>query len=330
MDDVPDEADLMESESNTSTSDDTETEDEVEVQVEVHDDDDADNTEPASPVSPPELISREPPLQEPPQDAPADHLDDLTPGDDDESEFEGFVPPPRKHCRDVRTPKKKAIADHKTAGRYFQAGNYGQAEALYTKAIVADPTAPLLYTNRAMATIKLETMMDAVVADCDESLRLLAHNMKAHYYKAQALLSLGQPGEALESAKKAYELAYESGDRTWERSLGNIVSVVLNCKKAVWEKKEAKRIRDEGRIRKEVEELMRAQMERDVSAATDEFEQEKLEKEWEGKIGEFGERWDYKPPRREVPDWMIDDITFAIMYDPVIVSALLFISLRIY
>lgn len=231
---------------------------------------------------------------------------------------------PTKHRR--RKIKVKTITDHKTAGRYFQAGEYAQAEALYTKAITADPTAPLLYTNRAMARIKLG-MYDSVVGDCEASLSLLPHNMKAYYYKAQALLAMSSPQEALDAGRKAYELAADSGDRRWERSLGNIVSIVLKCKKAVWEAKEKQRQRDETALSEQVFDLMHKQK-RDEMEGADQIEWGQIAESWDKKIEEMKTIFANSmegPVRKPVPDWMIDDITFAIMVDPVIVSALLYL-----
>lgn len=229
----------------------------------------------------------------------------------------------RKPSRRRRLIKTRTITDHKTAGRYFQSGDYVSAEALYTKAITADPTAPLLYTNRAMARIKLG-MFDGVVGDCEESLRLLPHNMKAWYYKSQALLAMGEPEEGLAAGKKAYEFAANSGDRSWERSLGNIVALVLKCKKGVWEQKEKQRQREEDPLQQEVLDMMEKEKNAELARIS------------EGERGPAVEHWGKKiedtkrvfakargePIKREVPDWMIDDITFAIMVDPVIVGAL--------
>lgn len=238
----------------------------------------------------------------------------------------------RKRPSRIRKPKKKRVpkdANIISAGRYFQAGEYETAENYYTKAITADPSAPLLYTNRAMARIKLG-MFEGVVNDCDESLRLLPHNMKAFYYRCQALYELKQPIEALEAAKKAYELAANSNDHAWERSMGNIVSWVLKCKKAVWEKREAARLRERDPLRTEIQELMQRECEREIADVENESDKEYIRALWRDKLQRVEKVWEASNGRegirREVPDWMVDDITFAIMHDPVIVSALPFLS----
>lgn len=232
-------------------------------------------------------------------------------GDDADKVAEGESGKPGTETAVV---KVTAITDSKAAGRFFVSHDYVQAEALYTKALNTDPFSPLLYTNRAMARLKLE-LYDGVVEDCMQSLKLLPHNMKAHYYRAQALLELGRPAEALLAAKEAYQLAYLSGDRAWERSLGNIVGAVLRSKKAVWEEKEAKRLKGRNALRDEVVAgLKEVEMRLGVEAG----------KEYKGKIEEVIRVWEKAgegdEKKREVPDWIIDDITFCVMVDPVIVS----------
>lgn len=218
---------------------------------------------------------------------------------------------------------KRMITNNKTASRHFQKGEYAQAEALYTKAINADVASPLLYTNRAMARLKL-ALHEGVIDDCGQSLKLLPHNMKAHYYRAQALLALERPAEATGAAKEAYELAYLSGDRAWERSLGNIIALVLKSKKAVWEEKERRRLKTQNRVRDEVIAAVKREMERQLETVEDDRVAEDVRRECEENIEEVMRVWDKasegEDKKREVPDWMIDDITFAIMVDPVIVS----------
>jgi STIP1 family protein 1 len=80
--------------------------------------------------------------------------------------------------------------------------------------------------------------------------------------------------------------------------------------------------------------LMRARKEEQMKkiAAHDGSQQETddVEREWTEKEQELRRVWeraaDNEGKRREVPDWAIDNITFAVMYDPVIVSPLLFVA----
>jgi STIP1 family protein 1 len=220
--------------------------------------------------------------------------------------------------------------------RQFQSGSYTSAEALYSKAIITDPTNPLLYTNRAMARLKLH-MYREVIADCDDSLKLLSENMKAFYYKAQAQVELGEAIEALESSKKAYDLCSGIGaggrriavEKGWERSLSAVTGVVLRCKKEVWEGREKNRLRTRNGLLEESIRGLERHRDEALGHLGDEEENNEARKEvkieWDEKIDELKRVWDRaadaEGKRREVPDWAIDDITFSIMIDPVMVCS---------
>jgi STIP1 family protein 1 len=182
-----------------------------------------------------------------------------------------------------------------------------------------------------MARLKLH-LYDAVIPDCLASLELLPENMKAYYYLAQAEIELGRLEDAYKNAKIAYELCsgVKTGvvDRSWERSLGVVTALVLRCKKELWEKKEDERLKLRNTLLEETCALMRAKKEEQIKkiAAHDGSQQEMddVEREWTAKEQELRRVWetatDIEGKRREVPDWAIDNITFAVMHDPVMVS----------
>lgn len=160
--------------------------------------------------------------------------------------------------------------------------------------------------------------------------------MKAHYYKAQALLDLSRPAHAEDEAREAYSLCQRGGDKGWERSLGSVAAVVLKSKKAVWELRENERLRQRNGLLEECikglqsqrkEELSRLAEGQDLSDSNGieerETQREEVMHKWEKKISEIKRVWergvDPEGRRREVPDWAIDDITFGIMIDPVMV-----------
>jgi STIP1 family protein 1 len=184
-----------------------------------------------------------------------------------------------------------------------------------------------------MARLKLH-MYDAVIPDCLASLELLSENMKAYYYLAQAEIELGRLDDAYKNAQIAYELCsgVKTGvvDRAWERSLGPVTALVLRCKKELWEKKENERLKVRNLLLEETCVLMRARKEEQKKkiAAYDGSQQEmdEVEREWAEKEQELRRTWeraaDNEGKRREVPDWAIDNITFAVMHDPVMVSSL--------
>lgn len=70
----------------------------------------------------------------------------------------------------------------KNAGnKCFKAGDYQEAESLYSQAIQKNSGNPLLFTNRANARLKLEKW-EGVIDDCIRSIELLKDNMKAFFY----------------------------------------------------------------------------------------------------------------------------------------------------
>lgn len=211
--------------------------------------------------------------------------------------------------------------------------------------IIADPKNPTLYTNRAMARLKLR-LWDSVMADCNTCLELKPDNMKAFYYLSQAQLELQIFDSALKNALEAHKLCVETHDK----SLQQVTNSVLRCKKERWEDME-KRRRREGT---ELEAALVALLERErdetlracgaaPSSATDtdgnikngdgnaapavgedpEAIKKDVMAEYEEKIANlritFEKARANDDKRREVPDWAIDDISFSIMVDPVIV-----------
>ncbi|UKZ54133.1 hypothetical protein TrVGV298_007939 [Trichoderma virens] len=123
----------------------------------------------------------------------------------------------------------KSLQLKEEGNRHFQAGDYIGADGLYSKAIIADAKNPALYTNRAMARLKLGHW-ESVIADCQTCLALSPQNMKAHYYLAQAQLSICDYDSALENALAAHKLCATTNDK----SLGAVTTMVLRCKKDRW------------------------------------------------------------------------------------------------
>lgn len=185
--------------------------------------------------------------------------------------------------------------------------------------LIADPKNQALYTNRAMARLKLE-LWDAVVSDCQDALALNPESMKASYYLSQALLPLRDFDGAVTAALHAHAKCVETGDR----SLAAVTAQVLRCKKERWEHKEKVRIRESQYLEQETLEMMSGARDRALEAAQGEAERDELVAEWENKLAElksvFEKSRTKDQQRREVPDWVIDDISFGIMVDPVIVS----------
>ncbi|EGY16734.1 E3 ubiquitin-protein ligase CHIP [Verticillium dahliae VdLs.17] len=199
--------------------------------------------------------------------------------------------------------------------RHFQKGDYINAEGCYSKGIIADPKNQNLYTNRAMARLKLN-YWDAVVADCRDALALNAANMKASYYLAQALVSLQDFDGAITAAMRAHGLCIETGDR----SLAAVTALVLRCKKERWEHNEKRRKREDQYLEVDVVETMEREKERALAATESEGERGDVAAEWDAKITDIRRVFETArakgEQRREVPDWLIDDITFNVFVDP--------------
>lgn len=199
----------------------------------------------------------------------------------------------------------------------FQAGNYIGADGVYSKAIIVDPKNPALYTNRAMARLKLGHW-ESVISDCQTCLGLAPQNMKAHYYLAQAQLSIGDFDSALNNALAAHKICAAANDK----SLGAITNIVLRCKKDRWDDREKKRLRQERELEEDMLELLVRDRDDMLKAESDETERRIIEDEADEKMKAlsrvFETAREKSLKRREVPDWAIDDISFAIMVDPVV------------
>ncbi|KAI5862034.1 U-box-domain-containing protein [Durotheca rogersii] len=211
----------------------------------------------------------------------------------------------------------KAAKLKEDGNHHFQAGDYIGAESLYSKAIIADDTNPLLYTNRAMARIRLE-LYDSAISDCQACLKLSHGNMKAYFYLSQCQLAIRDYDAALDNALHAHRLCVETNDR----SLGPVTNQVLRCKKERWEEREKRRTREAQDLENEAVALMERERDDVVNSCTTALDKKLVAEEWDQKISILRETFEKSraasEQRRKVPDWAIDDISFGIMVDPVI------------
>lgn len=187
--------------------------------------------------------------------------------------------------------------------------------------IIADPKNSALYTNRALARLKLQ-LHDSVIDDCQRCLELKPGNMKAHYYLSQAQLALRDPETALQHALRAHEICAATADK----SLAAVTGQVLACKKERWEERERRRIREGMELEGEALALLERERESMLEGVESEFERTDIGAEWDQKIATMKRTFEAAraadSKRRRVPDWAIDDIGFGIMVDPVIVRPL--------
>ncbi|KAH8710004.1 U-box domain-containing protein [Phaeosphaeriaceae sp. PMI808] len=218
-----------------------------------------------------------------------------------------------------------------SGNKCFKNGDYEEAEGLYSQAIQKNSNNPLLFTNRANARLKLEKW-EGVIDDCIRSIELLKDNMKAFFYLAQAQISINHPNEALSSALMAYELCTNSAQQT--SNAATISALVLRCKKAKWDIRERERLRRRQGLLSELEVMLETEFKKDtddIDARIESSEISRLEgqdekgerkTEFEKKRDDLRTAFAISDPehqqKREVPDYLIDGITFEIMHDPVV------------
>ncbi|KAI1746560.1 U-box domain-containing protein [Xylaria castorea] len=200
---------------------------------------------------------------------------------------------------------------------HYGAGNFYAAESLYSKAIIADATNPSLYTNRALSRIKL-ALYESAVSDCYASLKLSGPNMKAYFILSQCLVALHDFDGALENALGAHKMGTETNDK----SLPNLTTQVLRCKKERWDELEKKRSREGQELENELIQLLEREHKANIADCTSDVERAEITEEFDKKItlleATFEAARSASEKKRNVPDWVIDDISFGIMVDPVI------------
>lgn len=210
---------------------------------------------------------------------------------------------------------------------YPPAARAPNAGRLTPSSIILDPKNPSLYTNRANARLKLR-FHDLAISDCNDCLALSPRNMKAHFMLCQAQTALGDPDAALRAGLEAHVLCLATGD---DKSLPAITAAVLQCKKLRWEDREKRRVREAQDLEREVGELLQRERDEMLAGVVDDVERATIEDEYEEKLTQMRQVFErarsQSEKRREVPDWAIDDISFGIMVDPVIVRSLRCFSL---
>lgn len=220
----------------------------------------------------------------------------------------------------------------------FRNGEYLEADDFYTQAVQKYSRNPLIFTNRANARLKLQRW-EGAINDCLKSIEITGpngHNHKAYYFLAQAQLAQHHPHEALSSALTAYEqvLRPAPAAKISPKDLEAFSAFVLKCKKAKFSARERSRLRREGDLRAELEEALEAQKQRELDEVSSELNRGELgnveasERSQEiftnytNKIDDLRSVFAKADPAnhklREIPDHLVDMITFEPMCDPVI------------
>ncbi|KAI0466855.1 U-box domain-containing protein [Xylaria cf. heliscus] len=213
--------------------------------------------------------------------------------------------------------KEKAGMLKEEGNRHYGAGNFYAAEGLYSKAIIADATNPSLYTNRAMSRIKL-ALFESAASDCHACLKLSGPNMKAYFILSQCLLAMHDFDGALENAVQAHKMGTEMNDK----SLPHLTTQVLRCKKERWDELEKKRSREGQELENELRRLLEREHSTNIADCTSDSERAEVLVEFDKKMTLLEATFEMAraaaEKKREVPDWVVDDISFGIMVDPVI------------
>jgi STIP1 homology and U-box containing protein 1 len=219
----------------------------------------------------------------------------------------------------------------------FRSGDFVQAEDFYTQAVQKYSQNPLIFTNRANARLKLQRW-EGAVNDCLKSIEITGaqgQNHKAYYFLAQAQLALHHPHEALSSALMAYEQVLHPlpATKLSPRDMETFSTFVLKCKKAKFSARDRERLRRQGDLRAELEETLERNKQRDLDLVSSQLEagqtgqveaserNHEILSNFDDKIAEIralfaaADPLNHKP--REIPDHLIDMITFEPMHDPV-------------
>jgi hypothetical protein len=130
----------------------------------------------------------------------------------------------------------------------------------------------------------------------------------------------------------AYELCTTSAQQT--SNAATISALVLKCKKAKWDIRERERIRRRADLLSELEALLETQYKKDMDdidsrMETGETGRIDAQEEKQEMKDMFGKKRDdlrtafvisdpQHQQKREIPDYLIDGITFEIMHDPVV------------
>lgn len=219
----------------------------------------------------------------------------------------------------------------------FRNGDYADAENFYTQAIQRYSKNPLIFTNRANVRLKLQRW-DGAVNDCLKSIEITGsgQNHKAYYFLAQAQLAMHHPHEALSSALTAYEQVRNPAPATKisPQDLQTFSAFVLKCKKAKFAARDRERLRRQGDLRAEMEDTLERLRQAELDSISSQLHtgrlgrveaserSEEIAYNFNEKIAslrsvfEAADPVNHKP--REIPDHLIDMITFEPMHDPVI------------
>ncbi|XP_062516629.1 E3 ubiquitin-protein ligase CHIP-like [Corticium candelabrum] len=199
--------------------------------------------------------------------------------------------------------------------RLFTSGQYEEAIACYSKAIIRSPNVTTFFTNRALCYCRLQRW-DDVISDCRLALELDNGSVKAHFFLGQALLEQEMYDEAIAALKRAYDIS-----RDKRMNFGDdIASLLRIARKKRWDTLEEKRKSEENRIQLYLSRLMEEDRDRQMQASgKDKEDVARIEEEHARNVAALHNLFaqaDEKRQKREVPDYLCGKISFEIMKDP--------------
>ncbi|KAF4126921.1 STIP1-like proteiny and U-box containing protein 1 [Geosmithia morbida] len=206
--------------------------------------------------------------------------------------------------------KSKALKLKEEGNRHFSKKDYVAAESCYSQALVVDPSLTSLYTNRAMCRFN-QGNYEGAVTDCDVCIGLDDRSIKAHYFKSKSLQALGAD---LDAACHHAQRAYEACRAVDDKSLDMTMAQLLRCRHERWQRREAARRREAQDLEREVLDLLAAQTRRDADEAESDLDRAAIADEGEQKARAmqaiFERARQDADRKRDVPDWLVDDISF--------------------
>lgn len=153
---------------------------------------------------------------------------------------------------------------------------------------------------------------------------------------AQAQLAISHPNEALSSAIRAYEICVSSltTSKPQSASASTISQLVLRCKKDKWDLREKKRLHRRSELLAELETGLEKTRDGELGEITSQVkteqmgqvaaaeERSRIQEEFNRKLQELRSVFAIADPEnlgsREIPDYLVDSISFELMHDPVI------------
>lgn len=251
----------------------------------------------------------------------------------------------------MTNPSAEALVLKSEGNAFFSKKNYAGAESCYSRAsvqpprtnafpsqstnelnnhvltwtvsaprLVLDPSLTSLYTNRAMCRFNLGNH-DGVVSDCNACIAASPSSVKAHYFLSKSLAALGDYETASAEASAAYDVCLSTGE---DKSLTMTHDWLLQCRTQRWRSAEKARVREHRDLEAEVLALLARDRDETVSeAGGGDVDKAIVWEESERKMGHIRDIFEraraVDDKAREVPGWLMDDITFDVMTDPVIV-----------